>query len=368
MRLKSIKKTTGLKHIPFRMILDDWKGREVLTPSGFKPILACEKICHSVTKVLSLNNGLELRCHPDHRLKTLSGETKAAKDLMGDDLLRGYSKAPVSYTITDGPSEDLYDIQIPDPHWWYTAGVESHNSIVLTNNVVSCITPTGSDPDARGLDTIIVSLEMSDKKISKRQLGILTGIPLNDLKARRSDVERAMESMKKRGGHCEIIEFPPDEVSVDHIAAAVDQIRRTKGWSPKVIVLDYLDLLMSRVPAYNKDEYLRQKHVATEVRGLAKKLRVPIFTATQTNRSGVQTNGKEKDKGPENIGLNQIAESFGKAMPLDYIISINQTDEERKGAGGIPRFRFYIIKNRDGRREITIEASINYNNMRVREL
>lgn len=233
-------------------------------------------------------------------------------------------------------------------------------SIVLCNTVANNVLPKSSDPAARGVDTLLVSCEMADKKIAKRELGIFTGINLNDLKSRQDDAVRSIENLKARAGNFEIVEFPPDEANVDHIHAYVDQLKRNKGWAPKVIVLDYLDLLMSRVPSYNKEEYLRQKHVATEVRGLAKKLRIPIITATQTNRSGVDNE--------TNITLNQVAESFGKTMPLDYIVSLNQTEQERIGVGGIPRIRFFIIKNRDGRKDVTIECSINYNNMQIREV
>ena len=87
------------------------------------------------------------------------------------------------------------------------------------------------------------------------------------------------------------------------------------------------------------------------------KRQVLIFTATQTNRSGSGTD--------QLIDLNKTAESFGKNMPLDYVISLNQTDQERQAE--LPRLRFFIAKNRNGPKHETVTCTIDYSKMQVRE-
>ena len=117
-----------------------------------------------------------------------------------------------------------------------------------------------------------------------------------------------------------------------------------------------MDLMMSRVKKYNEKEYERQKHVATEIRGLAKNENVLVFTATQTNRGGM-------DGGL--IDLNKSADSFGKQFPLDYVISLNQCMDERKSDPA--QLRFFVAKNRNGPKHDTITCEINYKTMVVNE-
>jgi replicative DNA helicase len=158
-----------------------------------------------------------------------------------------------------------------------------------------------------------------------------------------------------------IFEWPPDECSVSHIYALLDSLRRTDGWRPDVIIIDYMDLMVSRNNAYNVDDYTRQKHVANEVRGLAKNEDALIFTATQTNRSGASggSDGKLAD-------LDKAAESYAKQFSLDYIVSLNQTTSQRKATP--PRLTMFIAKNRNGPKHVSIDCTINYNSMLVREV
>jgi replicative DNA helicase len=152
-------------------------------------------------------------------------------------------------------------------------------------------------------------------------------------------------------------EWAPEECSVDHIYQLLASLKRTHGWKPDVIVIDYMDLMLSRRDSYNSDDYNRQKHVATELRGLAKKENVLLFTATQTNRSGMDD---------ALIDLNKKAESFGSNFALDYVISLNQSIDERTQVPA--QLRMFIAKNRNGPKHETITCEINYSNMVISEV
>jgi len=228
---------------------------------------------------------------------------------------------------------------------------------LLVNNAISSLKGMNSDGDT-GQDVLLVTFELDKIKTGMRCLGSLAGVDINNIKDHEDYARRVLKqtgaSYKKK--LC-IYELPPDECSVDHIYAVVDNLKRSKGWKPDVIILDYLELMVSRVKDYNREEYTRQKHVATEVRGLAKNEDVLIFTATQTNRSGQGS--------AELIDLNKSAESYGKNMPLDYVVSLNQTDQERQAEP--PRLRFFVAKNRNGPKHQTISCEIDYSKMQVRE-
>ena len=206
-----------------------------------------------------------------------------------------------------------------------------------------------------------ITLEISSHKTKLRYGGVFTRIPISqryDSKDRM--VERIERERSGSSGDIIIYEFPPDEISVDTIHQVIKWLRRTKGWSPDVVIVDYLELMVSRKAAYNKEDYVRQKKVSTELRGLAQKEDVLLFTATQTNRAQTQKKDKVSDGGGL-LDVNRVAESYGKMMPSDYVVSLNQTPDEYKQN----RIRLYIAKNRNGPRFKTLSAKVNYETMVV---
>jgi len=238
--------------------------------------------------------------------------------------------------------------------WMAPTGVGK--SILLVNSGVAAI--------RRGLNVLHVTLELSKKKTAERYMGAFTELPIKQKGNFEDKIRSTLSKIKKTyDAGLAIYEFPPDEISVDTIYSLVDWLRKTRSWTPEVIIVDYLELMLSRRAAINnQDEYGRQKRTATEIRGLAKKTNSLIFTATQTNRAGM---GNGKGEGNGNIDLNKAAESYGKMMPLDYVVSINQSQSEYEQE--VPRIRLFVAKNRNGKKHITIRAKINYGTMKVEE-
>jgi replicative DNA helicase len=240
----------------------------------------------------------------------------------------------------------------------WLAGTNVGKSIMLCNNAIASLKGEGSD-GRDGQDVLLVTFELDTIKTAIRCLASAIGIPTNELVEHQDHIRRTMEQMKKTYNRRFLIyELPPDECSVNHIHAIIETLRNTENWKPEVVILDYMDLMVSRNDAYNKDDYTRQKHVANEIRGLAKKENVLVFTATQTNRSGAS--------GEEIVDLTKAAESFGKQFSLDYVISLNQTQAQRIATP--PRLGLFVAKNRNGPKHEMISCEINYNTMVVREL
>ena len=119
MQIKKITPTHHYKHVKFHDILDDWKGREVYTPDGFKPIQDCFWIKRGKTVILKYG-GEELHCDPEHILCAYRSNQKVAiyaKDLnITTDKLVGHDHKLLDFTKCDGPDGDLYDLSIENPH------------------------------------------------------------------------------------------------------------------------------------------------------------------------------------------------------------------------------------------------------------
>jgi len=210
----------------------------------------------------------------------------------------------------------------------------------------------------RNLKVLHVTLELSEFKTKQRYISAFTKTATRDLITNRDRVTSIMDrEIASHSGGLLIYEFPPEEISVDTIYQIIKWLKKHKAWIADVVIVDYLELMMSRRAQYNKEDYIRQKRVSTELRGLASNENVLLFSATQTNRD-------QTKKGPDGGGMidvNRVAESYGKMMPSDYVVSLNQSPEEYQAG----RLRFYIAKNRNGPKFKTISAKVNYDLMTI---
>lgn len=379
MKIKHISPTTSYKHIEFGLLKDDWAGRYVFSPMGFQPVLRFEYIKTGPSIRLDLSNGEQLLCDPEHIIATMSGP-KFVRDLVDSDRLIGYKGQEVTFIANDGPVVELYDIEIPNPHWYYTAGVVSHNTLTLVNSAFAGMRD--------GHNVLLVTFELSAYKTALRMASLMANSRTKDfvcsdingldqeqmrkLRAKQTTVRNSIKMRKGKCGDLAIYELPPDECSVDEIYGIIETNRKARGWVPKIVILDYLELMQSR-RSYNNSagDYTRQKSVATEMRGLAKNENVFVYSATQTNRSGVKSGPNDA---PVHIDLDKAAESFGKAMPVDYVVSLNQTEEEynhepdEDGNQRPATIRLWIAKNRNGPKFVSITTNVFYERMRIEEV
>lgn len=217
----------------------------------------------------------------------------------------------------------------------------------------------------RGCKVLHVTLELSAKKTQIRYASAIADVEMHkryEPQSRTKMLNAVEEFKKKYRGDLVIYDLPPDETNVDHISTLIHNLRRQHNWNPDVVIIDYLELMAPR--RHISEEYLKQKAVATQIRGLARKENVLIFTATQTNREDGKTSGKHA--GPAVIGVNRVAESYGKMMPMDYVVSANQSEEEREA--DTATMRLFIAKNRNGAKNKTVPIKVNYHTMKMDQL
>jgi replicative DNA helicase len=240
--------------------------------------------------------------------------------------------------------------------WMAPTGVGK--SILLPHSGIACL--------KRGCNVLHITCELSIAKTALRYAGAISNVEIHKRfeAQQRSKMLQALERVKSTyKGDLKIFEFPPDEISVDQIYHLITQLRRQWNWHPDVVVIDYLELMISRRDSDNVNDYTKQKQVATQLRGLARNEEVLVFTATQTNRQDPRSKG-----GPAGglIGLNRVAESYGKMKPMDYVLSANQEMEEYNSDN--PQLRLFFAKNRNGQKNKVVPVSINYKTFRMAEI
>lgn len=256
--------------------------------------------------------------------------------------------------------------------WLAPTGVGK--TLMMVNNAFSVL--------KQGHNVMFVTFELSALKTAIRLAGSISNEPINsfiasnindlgneDIQALRENQAKVKSAISARhhGADLVIYELPPEECSVDNIYSIIDSNYKQRGWRPKVVILDYLELMVSRRSSYNDDDYTRQKSVANEVRGLAKNEDVFVISATQTNRQGLDQrmvqNGDQRAL--PHINLDKSAESFGKTMPVDYVVSLNQSEEEYNSQPAT--IRMWIAKNRNGPKYKEVITRVFYDRMVIRE-
>lgn len=156
---------------------------------------------------------------------------------------------------------------------------------------------------------------------------------------------RFAQSLCRRGGDLKVVPFTGGKCTVADIESHLYQYEMTMGAAPDIIFLDYADLLKStRKFQRDMDEI---DDVYLGLRAIAQEKDIAVITATQANRGSMDE---------RRVDLKHIAKSLGKATIADTIISLNQTEPERKEN----YMRLFVAKMREGERGYEVEIKQSY--------
>ena len=194
-----------------------------------------------------------------------------------------------------------------------------------------------------GLNVVHYSLELSEHYVGQRYDTVFTQIPSSEVKENK---EQVFSKINKLNGKLLIKYYPPKGVSAKKIEAHIEKMTAA-GNKPDLVIIDYADLLLSH--SNNSDStYGEQGGIYIELRGMGGELGLPIWTASQTNRSAIDSEVIEADK---------IADSYAKVMNADFIMSISRKAKDKLNNTA----RFHVMKNRFGPDGITFPSKMDTN-------
>jgi len=190
-----------------------------------------------------------------------------------------------------------------------------------------------------GFNVIHYTLELGESYVGRRYDACLTGIPVNNIMGFKDQVEKEILELP---GNLVIKEYSPGKASIStiesHIQKCIDL-----DFKPDLIIIDYVDLLRSKRNNRERKDEIDDIYLSTK--GLARELKLPIWSVSQVNRAGAKDDVIEGDK---------AAGSYDKIMITDVAISLSRKKEDKVAGTG----RFHIMKNRYGGDGMTFGAKI----------
>lgn len=257
------------------------------------------------------------------------------------DLLAVYNPIPTGWKFFDERTEGGL---FPKTLTVFAGQVNVGKSIVLGNISTNML--------LANKNVLLISLEMSEFMYSKRISTQLTQIPHGELKTYSGELKDQILHLKRNiEGKLVIKEYPPKSVTVRQIDAYITKLKH-KGFSPDIVVIDYVNLIHPL--AKNLNSYESVKEICEHLRGLSFKYCIPFVSATQLNRGAFNTSSP---------GMEGISESIGLAATCDVICSLWQEEEDREL--GIINIGFQ--KNRFGPNFGSAAFKCNYNTLTLSE-
>ena len=180
-----------------------------------------------------------------------------------------------------------------------------------------------------GKTVVHYTLELQDTVVASRYDSCLTKIPLQNLT---SFKEQIYEEVQEITGRLIVKEYPTKTASTQTIRNHLEKLRM-RSIDVDMIIVDYGDLL--RPVRYLKEKRNELESIYEELRGIAAEYEAPVWTASQTNRSGLNA---------EVITMESISEAFNKCFIADFIFTISRTIDDKVTNSG----RLFVAKNRNG--------------------
>lgn len=204
----------------------------------------------------------------------------------------------------------------------------------------------GSQGILQGARVLHITLEMSEKEVTKRYVQSFFGIANSDATFLYSELKQKsgysgswttkeesplmyfrgdgvqrkiitkVKRWSRRFSRLKIKEFSSGQCTIANIANYLDFLEYSEHWSPNIVIVDYPDLM--KVNSRELRNEIGRTYV--NLRGLAAERHFGLFCPTQGNRSAL---------GLETLRSRHVAEDISKIMTADNVLVYSQTDAEK---------------------------------------
>lgn len=203
-----------------------------------------------------------------------------------------------------------------------------------------------------GLMVAHITLELSATSLMNRYRCNLSGMTAMEQFRHPVKFKKALQAVKRKRGLLQVFEFPADVMTTQAIDQVVRRYEAAAKRQVDLILVDYLSLVK---PA---DMQVEKRHqlggVAKDLRSLATRRNIPVWTAAQTQRG-------TEDR--EVIEKRHVGESKEIVDAADIVIGF--VIHQELGSPHEVQGRLHVAKSRDTQGEVEFDIQINFQTMQA---
>lgn len=173
-----------------------------------------------------------------------------------------------------------------------------------------------------GKNVLYITLEMAEEKIAERIDANMLNVDIDKLVELGKDAfcTKISNIAQKTHGRLFVKEYPTGGAHTGHFRGLIEELKTKQNFVPDIVFVDYLGICGSaRVKMGGQvNSYAYLKAISEELRGLAVEYNLPLVTAGQLNRNGLDSS---------DVDLSDVADSAGILHTADLLIALIRTEE-----------------------------------------
>lgn len=273
-----------------------------------------------------------------------------------DSRLEAYSQAkrapgvPTGFPSFDKASNGLYPGQL----MIIAAATSEGKSVMLLN--------MAHNAWLAGKNVLYVTIENYRDDLLRRFDSLDAMVAYNHLKNgdmtddERVRITKSLADQKTKSNIFHVVSRP--DCTTDFVESKINDLQPLKF---DIMFVDYLHIMkLATTQKMERDQYYG--NIAVELRRIGLSKKMPVVTAVQVNREGI--NEKGSSYGVQHIALSQFISNH-----TDILMSLRAIDQQQALASGVVDLEANLIKHRDGpKARFAIKANFERMTMREHEM
>lgn len=170
-----------------------------------------------------------------------------------------------------------------------------------------------------GKNVLQIIFEDNVEEVGRKHSSIWSKIPLSEMEDRKEECDAIVgKYLKKFNNKLIIKKFDEDETTIIDVKNWILNHQKKFGYKFDLVILDYLDCLDSH--KHTSDQNQAELVIVKALINMASKLDIPIWSAVQSNRSGINA---------ELVDHTQMGGNIKRAQKTHFLMSIAKTPSQK---------------------------------------
>lgn len=237
----------------------------------------------------------------------------------------------------------------------YLGGTNVGKSIFLCNDAACFM--------KQGKNVVYITCEMSEGKVLRRISSNLLNVTVEEyekLTTTPDKLKNKITDLKNKSfiplGKLWVKEYPTSSCTVIDIENYIKELEETQQFKVDVVLVDYIGIMSNYRNPNSENTYMKIKQLAEDLRAIAVRRNVLMFTAMQIGRNAI--NGTD-------MNIEDVSESMALIHTCDAVFGIIQDSAMLVNS----EYYLKILKIREGEgKGDKFRLKINYDKMQITEL